>query len=68
MKLRNISGVDQKVDVGAQIQLAQRAVKQVKDEKGRILHKAQKAGKVDVPDKYGEKLLKTGDWEKTGGK
>ena len=64
MKLRNISGVDQKVDVGAQTQLARRAITQVKDKKGRIIHKAQKAGKVDVPDEYGQKLLDTGDWEK----
>ena len=64
MKLRNISGVDQKVDVEGQVQLARRAVKQVKDEKNRVIHKGQKPGVVNVPDPYGQKLLDTGDWEK----
>lgn len=66
MKLKNISGVDQYVTVAEETVVVQREVKQVKDDKGPILHRAQKAGTIEVPDDLGKRLIKAdrSAWEK----
>lgn len=66
MKLKNVSGVDQHVTVGGEVVVVQRGVTQVKDKKGRILHAAQKAGVIEVPDELGKRLVKADAkaWEK----